>query len=68
MNSNEINLDINVRKAAISYLAIVFEPYIVDPSVITNGKDLTQFLGQDKKITRVNLPLTLEQSNYEFDI
>lgn len=61
MNPNKINLLFINDDVKANYFAILFEPGIIDVSVVTNSQDLTQFLRQYKRIARVNFPLTLDE-------
>ena len=60
MNSNKINLLV-INNIKVYYFAILFEPGIIGVSVITNSKNLAEFLRQYKKIARVNFPLALNE-------
>ena len=44
------------------YFAILFKPDFVDVSVVTDGKNLAQFLCKDKMIPSVDLSFTLDAS------
>ena len=63
MNSNKVNLIFLVNNwiETEDYLSILFEPQVMNMSVMADGKNFTELLRNNQKSTSVNFSFTLDE-------
>lgn len=63
MNSNKVNLIFLVNNwiETEDYLSILFEPQVMNMSVMADGKNFTELLRNYQKSTSVNFSFTLDE-------